>query len=242
MIPYIKTPYGSINTFVIIIACGIISFFAILNFEMQKCTERKTEEIFIFPKIAYSMLIGYLFAVFADALFKLPKNGYFTLQGMTFYGGFLGGIAAMYFQLTLKSYDTQYSVAEWFNLLVLPLISFHFWGRIGCFFAGCCYGKPTKSFLGMDFPDNFSAGIFHYGERCLPTQLFEAVSLLIIFLIVRKCSKKFDTYIVLYAFARFIIEFFRGDNRGYFLYIFSPAQIISIILILFISVKYIKKK
>lgn len=242
MIPYIITPYGSISTFIIMAVCGILSFFLILNYKLKRCINRKEEETFIFPKVAYAMIVAYIFAGSADAFFKIRENGKFILQGITFYGGFFGGIIAMYVQISLNDSKTQYSIQEWFDILVQPFISFHFFGRIGCFLAGCCYGKPTDSILGVYFPDNIPAGIFHDNEKCLPTQLFEALSLIIIFLIVQRCRKKFDVYIALYAVARFIIEFFRGDYRGGLFNLLSPAQVISVTIIFIIAIKYMKAK
>ena len=102
---------------------------------------------------------------------------------------------------------------------------FHFFGRIGCFLGGCCYGKVTTFKLGVAFPDNVKENIFHYGSKRYPTQLFEAIILLIILVTILFVKKnKFKLYLILYSIARFFLEFLRGDDRGSVLINISPAQ------------------
>ena len=115
--------------------------------------------------------------------------------------------------------------------IYLSFIIFHFWGRIGCFFAGCCYGKITESWIGVCFPDNMELEIMHHGTKCYPTQLFEAFALVLILAILKFVKKKFKTYLFLYSCFRFILEFFRGDNRGYLSDYLSPAQIVSVTIL-----------
>jgi phosphatidylglycerol:prolipoprotein diacylglycerol transferase len=111
----------------------------------------------------------------------------------------------------------------------------HAFGRLGCFFYGCCYGKPTDSFIGVLFPPDSAAG--YLGVKVIPTQLISSFFLFVLFFILlflRK-KKRFDgqialSYIILYSIFRFLIEFFRGDPRGTFLHL-STSQFISLILV-----------
>ena len=115
----------------------------------------------------------------------------------------------------------------------------HVVGRFGCFFAGCCYGKPTSVPWAITFTDPFAAANVGtpLGVHLHPTQLYEAGAeflILIVLLITERRSRPFAgrtfwLYILLYAFSRFIIEFYRGDERGT-VGIFSTSQFISIIL------------
>jgi phosphatidylglycerol:prolipoprotein diacylglycerol transferase len=115
----------------------------------------------------------------------------------------------------------------------------HVVGRFGCFFAGCCYGKPTSVPWAITFTDPFAAANVGtpLGVHLHPTQLYEAgaeLLILIVLLITERRSRPFAgrtfwLYILLYAFSRFIIEFYRGDERGT-VGIFSTSQFISIIL------------
>src|SRR6266852_4587003 len=95
----------------------------------------------------------------------------------------------------------------------------HVIGRYGCFFAGCCFGKPTTKPWGITFTDPFAATNVGtpLGVPLHPTQLYEAGAelLILIFLLAtertgrRFAGRTFWLYMLLYAISRFIIEFFR---------------------------------
>jgi len=115
----------------------------------------------------------------------------------------------------------------------------HVVGRFGCLFAGCCYGKPTTRPWGITFTDTFAAANVGtpLGVPLHPTQLYEAgaefLILMVLLLTERKgrpfAGRTFWLYMLLYAISRFIIEFYRGDDRGA-IGMFSTSQFISIIL------------
>lgn len=115
----------------------------------------------------------------------------------------------------------------------------HVVGRFGCFFAGCCYGKPTSVPWAITFTDPYAAANVGtpLNVPLHPTQLYEAgAEALILFLLLATESKgkrypgrTFWLYMLLYAISRFIIEFYRNDPRGMVL-IFSTSQFISIVL------------
>lgn len=85
---------------------------------------------------------------------------------------------------------------------------------------------------------NAEAGIMHYGQKCYPTQLFEVFALLVILITVYRTKSKFKAYLFLYAVSRFIIEYFRGDDRGDLFGALSPAQAISISIIIVILYRF----
>jgi len=115
----------------------------------------------------------------------------------------------------------------------------HVIGRFGCLFAGCCYGKPTTLPWGITFSDPFAASNVGtpLNQPLHPTQLYEAGAELIILLVLLFTERKgrpfagrtFWLYMLLYAISRFIIEFYRGDDRGT-VGMFSTSQFISILL------------
>jgi phosphatidylglycerol:prolipoprotein diacylglycerol transferase len=115
----------------------------------------------------------------------------------------------------------------------------HVVGRFGCFFAGCCYGKPTKLPWGITFTDPFAAANVGtpLGVPLHPTQLYEAGAELVILGALLATERKgrpfpgrtFWLYMLLYAVSRFFIEFFRGDERGV-VGMFSTSQFISVLL------------
>ena len=115
----------------------------------------------------------------------------------------------------------------------------HVVGRFGCLFAGCCYGKPTTVPWAITFRDPFAQ--VNVGtplnQPLHPTQLYEAGAELIILIILLTTERKgrpypgrtFWLYMLLYAVSRFIIEFYRGDERGS-VGSFSTSQFISVLL------------
>jgi phosphatidylglycerol:prolipoprotein diacylglycerol transferase len=117
----------------------------------------------------------------------------------------------------------------------------HVVGRFGCLFAGCCYGKPLSQshWWTVTFTDPFAAANVGtpLNVPLYPTQLFEAGAELLILIVLLTTEKKgrgfpgrtFWLYMLLYAISRFIIEFFRGDERGT-VGMFSTSQFISILL------------
>ena len=114
----------------------------------------------------------------------------------------------------------------------------HVVGRFGCLFAGCCYGKPTTLPWGITFTDPFAAANVGtpLGVPLHPTQIYEAGAEAILGILLATERKgrpypgrTFWLYMLLYAISRFIIEFFRGDERGA-VGMFSTSQFISILL------------
>lgn len=157
---------------------------------------------------------------------------YFWEGGLVFYGGFLGGLFAFWhfgkkFKLPLlKTID----------LGVPSLAIAHFFGRIGCFFAGCCYGRPASHDLpwAVIFPPESLA---QAGVPLHPAQLYDALNALIVFSILMwvQKHKKFGgqvllVYMMLYSIGRSIVETYRGDSiRGFVIEGWlSTSQFISI--------------
>jgi len=115
----------------------------------------------------------------------------------------------------------------------------HAVGRFGCLFAGCCFGKPTNVPWAITFTDPFAAANVGtpLGVPLHPTQLYEAgaeLLILVFLLATEKLGRKFAgrtfwLYMLLYAISRYIIEFYRGDERGN-VGPFSTSQFISLLL------------
>jgi len=97
----------------------------------------------------------------------------------------------------------------------------HGFGRIGCFMAGCCYGRECASPVGVTFESQYAHDLtgIPLGKALYPVQLFEAglnfVNFLILFLILRRRrfdGQVFSLYILNYSLIRFLSEYFRGDH------------------------------
>ncbi len=150
--------------------------------------------------------------------------------GFVFYGGLIGVIGAT----ALYCRRSGIAISAFFDSFTAPMCLGHALGRVGCFFAGCCYGCETNLPIGVMYPEN---GIAPTGVPLLPTQLMEACFLIILFAVLLDLSKKrargflSSIYLISYGAWRFIIEFFRRDDRGSILSL-STSQFISIFLIL----------
>lgn len=113
----------------------------------------------------------------------------------------------------------------------------HAIGRLGCFAAGCCWGKPTTSAIGVRFTEKAHelTGV-PIDSALVPTQVIEMAANLAIFLFLLWLRKRrafagqvVFAYIMIYSMARFTIEFWRDDPRGYVLGV-STSQFISALL------------
>jgi phosphatidylglycerol:prolipoprotein diacylglycerol transferase len=179
-----------------------------------------------------AMAGGFLSAFLFQAVYNFFDYGVFEFKGITFLGGLIGGAAIFLLGYKLFAKERE---KEYFSLVLnaAPCCIFiaHGLGRIGCFFAGCCHGIETESFLGVYFP------VHH--AKMYPTQLFEAAFLFVMFGVTSYLffkDKKINLiiYLMSYGVFRFLIEFLRGDDaRGKFIFSFlSPSQTWSIVMIL----------
>ena len=156
-------------------------------------------------------------------------------SGGVFYGGLILAVAVALW------YIRRAGLPLWTTCDVFaPGIALgHVVGRFGCFFAGCCYGRPTTEPWGITFTDTFAASNVGtpLGIPLHPTQLYEAGAEFLILVLLLTTERKgrpfagrtFWLYMLLYAASRFVIEFYRGDERGS-VGMFSTSQFISIIL------------
>ena len=104
--------------------------------------------------------------------------------GFVVYGGIITGVLAGYIYTRIK----KISFVQYFDLIMPEIAIAQGFGRIGCFLAGCCYGRKTDSFLGVIFPEGSMAPA---GVKLLPTQLFmSAGDFLIALLLILYARKK----------------------------------------------------
>lgn len=144
--------------------------------------------------------------------------------GFVFFGGFAGSTAAFWLAWRRLGFDF-WKVADYCGA-ALPLG--HALGRLGCLAAGCCYGRPSGLpwALAMGGPPQSVTPSTLWGVPLHPVQLYEAAANLAIYVFLswymipdiaagrRRRGAAIISYILLYAAARFILEFFRGDDRG----------------------------
>ena len=179
----------------------------------------------------------------------------FTLfGGMVYFGGLYGGIAAGYWWVRHKKY--RLSLYADISAMALPL--FHTFGRIGCFFGGCCYGIPWEHGILYHSPEIPAGQIV----RRFPVQLLESALVFLLFLtlyfvfyrVTPKSSEKqksrtnrfrghlLELYLGSYSVIRFLDEFLRGDAIRGHLGPFSTSQWISLVtLIGLVIVQMVRK-
>ena len=153
----------------------------------------------------------------------------FYAGGLTYYGGFLGASGAAWYLLKADRFPF-WKAADMAGMVVPLGLGF---GRIGCLLAGCCFGKPTSSSLGLIFPPNSPASESEFKAHLLksmaepslsihPTQIYESAAcfaiaaLLVLYVHGRKRydGQVFLAFVALYAAVRFGLEFLRNDDRG----------------------------
>ena len=160
-------------------------------------------------------------------------------SGGTFYGGILGAILT----IVLYTYFQKMPVIPVLDTFAAAIPLGHAIGRLGCFAAGCCYGKPTNVPWAITFHDevaNQLAGT-PLGVHLHPTQLYESSVEFLNFLFLvwlgkrqRFTGQMLGTYFILYGAERGTIEFFRGDpGRTMLLHgTISLMQVVSVALVL----------
>ena len=156
--------------------------------------------------------------------------------GLMFYGGFILSFAIFFIWCAIRC-EHPLKLAD---LLAAVVPLGHAFGRVGCFFYGCCYGRDSNAWCAVVFPPG-SPSWHEHGRRLvpvLPTQLFEAAALILLFAALmwlwRRPSRRpgmiVGAYLVGYAVIRFGIEYLRGDPRAA-VGPFSISQAISICMV-----------
>lgn len=228
-------------------AVGIVACFGFLLFAMWKQKFNETSA----DAVIFIGIFGTGFGIFSAMLFQAfydfiadPDAG-FHLGGMTFIGGLIGGVVSFVGVWNLYMYVVRpRTKIKWLNAEMnagltdaLPFIPIgitiaHALGRFGCFWAGCCYGKPTDAWFGLPCAAGYSGNV-------IPTQLFEMFFLLALCAVMAilyfkfKFNYNFALYAIAYGIWRFIIEYFRNDYRGEFIgTALTPSQIWSIVMVI----------
>lgn len=234
-----------INTYGVLLAIGLM----LALFAAAKLAERDglpKERIY---DLGLWTIIGGLIGSKLLMFFTEDNVQIFTLDflrsGGVYYGGFIGGF------LALAGLIHWYKLSFWkvADAFAPGVALGQFFGRQGCFSAGCCWGKETLLPWGVHFTEagHTNTGVPIYGPDGAdlflhPTQLYESFAMLAVFgiLVYLHRKKRFNGqvligYMILYPIIRFTIEFVRDDPRGDLLGItsalgISTSQIISLIV------------
>ncbi len=212
------------------------------------------------PEIAYDLVLIALFGGVAGGRLEYVRANWhqyahdlgqiFALRdgGLAVWGSILGAVAGGILYALIKR------INPWtiFDMAAPVMAQGQVFGRLGCFAAGCCYGIPTDSPLGVTFTDPLT--LAPIGVKVHPTQLYEAAycAVLAALLIWMRPRRRFRgqlalTYLTLYPLLRSLNELIRGDaSRGY---VFedllgqhlSSAQFISIVVAAVAAVFWVRK-
>lgn len=190
-------------------------------------------------------VFGILWNVLSVLRSGQPLNAdVFIFSGIVFYGGMIGLVASFLF---LMRNDDAVSKRRARNSLAVVIPLFHTFGRLGCFFAGCCYGKESEGLLTVTYT-NYINGVVVTADR-VPIQLIEAVFNLllsaVLFVVCVTLKEKCDglsLYLLAYSTARFVFEYFRGDWEFYSFQFVSYSQLVSVLLIVAVVIEKIYQK
>lgn len=225
---------------------------------------RQLEKRNMDPEIAWDMLLWvalggiigaklYYVALHPADLMADPLRALTNRGGLVWYGGFIGGVAAFWWQTKARGLP----LSTTFDAVAPTLAISYAVGRLGCFLVGDDYGRPTDSWVGIAFPDGYpptTAGYFRsIGHEIAagipdtavltvhPTQLYEIAAALVMFAILWRLSgtlrpgRLFAAYLVFYAILRFLVEFVRAKT-DFVAFGLTTSQIASLVLVVIAAV------
>lgn len=219
------------------IAIGALLGFAYMVKQAKKqfgLTFDQCNTLFIFLLLA-GFIGGKFFVLLESPTYLLAPSKLLRGGGFVFYGSLLFAIPTMLWYFRRNKIPTL----PMLDVMAAVTCIIHGLGRIGCFLAGCCYGKPSASSFGVVFSE--PACLARPLNTVLyPTQLMEAAFIFCILsvLLVLRNRKNFNgqlflIYLITYATGRFILELYRGDlQRGFVIpEVLSNSQFISLLVI-----------
>lgn len=235
---YINIMGLELPSYGLLIAMGVI-IANLVAYPILRKTKQDGNDFIILE--AYGILGGFLGAK-ALYLFvsrnqidwsKITDLGYanqLMLSGFVFYGGLIGGILFIFLAGKMHKINALEYIRNF--IFVIPFI--HSFGRVGCFMAGCCYGKPYDGPFAVVFPENSYA---LPGVKLFPIQLVEAGGLMVIAILLIILRLRFhfvctiEFYFIVYGLFRFILEYFRYDAIRGSWGVFTTSQWISLLFI-----------
>ena len=213
----------TLHTYGLMTAIGIIAAYLLIEHRAKQKGITGEQSGKPFGLILFCLIFGYLGSKLLYILTILPRIAddpsvflHSLSGGWVVFGGLLGGI----FGAWLFCHWQKLPVGLYFDLAFPAVALAQAFGRVGCFFAGCCYGVETESRFSVVFRHS------HYAPndvQLVPTQLLSAALDLLLCLFLLWYEKKWEkrdgelaaVYLILYSAGRFILEFWRGDlERG----------------------------
>ena len=228
------------------IAVGILAAWFLADQRAEKHGNSRDHVFFLLICCILGGMLGAKILFWITEWKSLVQDPGFILDtlsdGFVVYGGILGGILAGYIYCKVQ----KIKFLSYFDLLMPSVALAQGFGRIGCFLAGCCYGRETDSifsvtFQNSDFAPNHVA--------LIPTQIYSSLldflHCLVLLLIARKQKEDGQVaacYLIFYSLGRFVLEFFRGDlirgnvgvlSTSQFISLFTGAAVVVMLAVLF---------
>ncbi len=252
MYPYLYVFGEKIPTYIVVAGLGLMVSTVLVSYLLYEKLLVRQYGFGLLGAFPGALIGAKMFGILSMGFRNLYQIGEFRLHesieqaGIVFYGGLLIYILCSYMICKIKKQD--FAVYSTFLAIGIPL--FHFFGRIGCFLGGCCYGIESDVWIAFAYKVADQQKVV----KRIPVSLIEAVFELGMFVLVfyqyRKAEKEntiekqlhskisfLEQYLILYAIFRLIIEVWRGDEiRGVFWGI-SFSQIISIVILAVILLK-----
>ena len=228
-----------LDLYSILITVGVIVCLLLLRLQGDLRALRAKLQNFLLMLTPLAVILGYVAAVLIQGLYNMAALGDYRIDratGSTFFGGLLGGVivfVSLYFIVGHFKFRDGYHVAHFRDVLDLApacITAAHGFGRLGCLMAGCCHGRATDAWYGVE--------TIYPGYRVVPVQLFEALFLfalcaLLLWLMKKGKRHQMPLYMFAYGAWRFLIEYARADDRGQTIVDFlSPSQLFALLLIL----------
>lgn len=253
MYPVIDLGKIKIPSYVILIIIGMIGYtITTINLleKKEKYKMKTTNKLLILS--IFSFIILYFTAFIMNSLFHSIEKGEIVIGGITWLGGVILTFPITIYLIHKYIPELRGKAINTFSLMIPGIVLAHGFGRIGCFLGGCCFGEVTNLGLGVVFPEGSPAAKMYPAPdgnslSIIPTQLYEAIFEFVLFIIMIATLKKnkyknIEIYGIAYGVFRFILEFFRGDDRGTTGLYLSPSQLMSIILIIIALLIILYKK
>lgn len=241
MVPFISIVVPS---YIIFSTIGAIFAIIFLFFRMERF-KIKFSSLIIYCIISVIFLVICSRLVFLIGIiptlaksFSLSKLLFYVFNGgIVFYGGMLGVLLGIKVAAKIR----KENAGDFYNFAAPAIPLFHVFGRLGCFFGGCCYGKPASWGFAMASDPEILR---------IPVQLIESGCNLLIFVALMVYEKRTEignrhtlrAYLTMYAVCRFILEFFRGDSERGLWGPLSTSQIISAVILVCCIVSFVKGK
>ena len=218
----------------LMIAIGVIVAYSVGEYRAKK-QGLSPDELFW---ITISCLVGgvlgaklLFYIVEIKSIIENPKLLLDITHGFVVYGGIIGGIGVGYLYCKIKKLE----FLRYFDLVMPSIAIAQGFGRVGCMFAGCCYGRETDSWFHVIYETSEFAP---NGVALIPTQMIMAFLNFAHFFILVFLAKKVlkysgqvaGCYLVFYSIGRFFLEYLRNDPRGT-VNLLSTSQFISLFIL-----------